>query len=278
MKNSLAGVWTALVTPFQDQKIDLKSFERVVEFQLDAGIRHFVLAGSTGEGSLLAVDEKKILLDCFKRISPRDSILFLATGAIQPQETLSQSLQAQDWGADGVLIASPAYLRPPQRGLVDYFWYLAEKLDCSLLLYDVPARTGVRLEVGSIEKLFEHPRIVGIKDATGDMKLLQQIQRRFKQSKVFLSGDDATYSDFLVNGGNGIISVASHVFPGAFLQPGSRSLNEFLGILSRESNPMGIKMALYLVGLIASPELRPPLVRFSEEASMELKKFLLDER
>ncbi|MEI7973043.1 MAG: 4-hydroxy-tetrahydrodipicolinate synthase [Bdellovibrio sp.] len=278
MSTSLAGVWTALVTPFQDQVLDLKSFERIVEYQLDSGIRHFVLAGSTGEGSQLETRERKVLFDCFRSISPRESILFLATGSIQPTETLAQSLQAQDWGADGVLVSTPPYTRPPQRGLIDYFWNLADQLACPIFLYDVPARTGVRLEIGSIEKLFEHPRIVGIKDATGDMKLLQQIQMKFKKSKVFLSGEDATYSEFLANGGHGIISVASHVFPRDFLQPGSKSLADFLKIISRESNPMGIKMALYLVGLLTSPELRPPLVRFSEQASLALKEFLLDEQ
>ena len=256
------GIWTALITPFFQGKIDWDSLENILHKQVSDGVQGFVVCGTTAESPTLTPKEKEEL---FRFVRARVQVpILVGTGSSSTQETVEQTQLAQKWGSDGALVVVPPYNKPSQKGLLAHFQTVADKAELPIVLYNVPSRVVVSLEPATIEKLFENPRIVGIKEASGQIPLVQRLVSKFGKSKVLLSGDDESYPQFLQAGGHGIVSVGSHVFPKNFLAGNLDTCSAFLKVMYSETNPMGVKMALFLQGVIRSPELRLPLVEFAE--------------
>lgn len=282
--NKVKGVITALVTPFKQGQVDITSFERLVKHQLDQGIRGFVVNGTTGESPTLKLDEIKRLFDCARSVSAGQATLIVGTGSNSTSKTIEMSQTIAAWKPDALLTVVPYYNKPPQRGLVAHFTAIANSVDVPIILYNVPSRTVANMESSTVGVLSQHQNIIGIKDATGDMKVLSALTKSVSPGFTLLSGDDGSCVDFAAMGGHGVISVSSHIIgkemSQALVEP-QQSANsyrekyaEFMRLLYIEANPIPVKAALHWMGIIDSPELRLPLVELDPKYHKEFQQCL----
>jgi len=280
----LEGVFTALVTPFKSGQVDEASLKNLVRFQLEHGIQGFVVMGTTAESPTLNKEEKKRVFEIVKGEVAGKVPLVLGTGTNSTAETVANTRDAEAWGADAALVVVPYYNKPPQRGLVAHFKAAAEATKLPVLLYNVPGRTITSLEVSSIAELSKVSNIVGIKEATGDVALGRKIVEACGKDFLVTSGDDATYLQLIEAGGRGIISVGSHILPREFVRWADRMMQgqtamqtemlKYQPLISQlyvEANPIPVKMALKLMGIIESAEMRLPLVQLTETHTVELQ-------
>ena len=288
-KSKIEGVITALVTPFKKGRVDYKSLKSLIRQQLDSGVSGFVVNGTTGESPTLSEDEVVKIFKYVKKESDSAVPLILGTGTNSTESTVQRTRKAKALGAEAALVVVPYYNKPTQQGLYEHFKFVASKSKIPILLYNVPGRTVVSLSAETTAKLSKVPNIIGIKEASSNMELMSEIKAKSKKSFILLSGDDGSCIDFNTRGGHGVISVISHIIPKELSELVSRgckgdgsvsfeygkydSLNQLMGI---EPNPIPVKMGLYLMGVIDSPELRLPLLELSKPhkkmLKLELKK------
>lgn len=282
---SLSGVFTALVTPFRDGAVDAASLRKLVKFQLDKGVEGFVINGTTAESPCLTKKERTEIFEIVRAESAGRVPLVMGTGSNNTFDTIEATRAAESLGADAALVVVPYYNKPPQRGLLAHYKAVAAGGRLPVLLYNVPGRTITRLEAETIAELSHVPNIIGVKDATGDIAFGKRVLEKSKQGFLVTSGDDASCLELTEAGGSGVISVASHILPEKFIMwnraaregggawkadfDKHRALIDYLYI---EANPIPVKTALYLMGVIASPEMRLPLVKLEEPHVSELKK------
>ncbi len=285
MSVNLKGVFTALITPFKDQKIDYVSLEKLVKQQLNGKVEGFVVNGTTAESPNLKSDEVAEIFKKIKSWTKGNVPLIMGTGSNSTEKTITATRQAQEMGADAALVVVPYYNKPPQQGLYLHFKAVAEATTLPVILYNVPGRTITSLEPDTVARLAEIKNVVGIKEATGNIELEKKIIEKVHKEFVMLSGDDGTYADFLKNKGHGVISVATHVIPEAFVSITNaaragkhdeaaniiQKYKKLIDLLFIEANPIPVKRALQFMGIVASAELRLPLVEMSSEASEKLK-------
>lgn len=283
MKNIRTTI-TALVTPFINNKVDYESLEKLVQFQLSNGIGGFVINGTTAESPNLEWSEVAEIFNKVKSWVGPQIPLIVGTGSNSTKTTIEYSQKAQAMGADAALVVVPYYNKPPQRGLIAHFQSVAEAITIPVILYNVPSRTITSLSLESIIALSRHPNIIGIKEASGNIELAQSIVEGCRKEFILLSGDDATYPEFLEAGGQGVISVASHVIPRVFVdllkdktkKQNYKSYLQLINLLFSEANPIPVKKALQLMGIIQKAELRLPLCELEEhltrDLSLELEK------
>lgn len=288
--NKFRGVTTALITPFKNGKVDFKSFSNLLDFQINSGITRFVVNGTTGESPNLLPEEVRDLYEETRRKVGTHGTVILGTGSNSTVKTIQNCQRAEKLGADGLLVVVPYYNKPPQRGLFEHFKEAAESVSSPIILYNVPGRTVTSLSLETIIRLSQIKNIIGIKEASGDKSLAQSILKSCHQDFLFLSGDDMSYVDFLQLGIHGIISVSSHIIPtqmigwmkssfeGRFDQAkeDSKKYMNIIELLFLEANPIPIKKALQMMGLIDSAELRLPLMECEEKLSLEMKKMMID--
>jgi 4-hydroxy-tetrahydrodipicolinate synthase len=270
--NKLKGVITALSTPFKNGKIDFESLQRLLKHQLENGVQGFVVNGTTAESPTLKAEEISELFHFVRKNTPKGFPLIVGTGSNSTAKTIEDSKAAEKMGADALLVVVPYYNKPPQRGLFEHFKAVAGSVGIPVLLYNVPSRTITTLELDTIKKLSEHPNIVGIKEATGNIEFAKEIRKACGKEFILLSGDDGTYDEFMAAGGDGVISVSSHIIPQAMVKIQARSHKELIDLLFCEPNPIPLKMALHQMGIFSSPECRLPLVTLSENHTESLKK------
>lgn len=273
MKN-FKGVITALITPFQNGEVDYKSLERLVDFQIKEGVQGFVINGTTAESPTLTASERAGIFRFIKERVSSDFPLIMGTGSNSTAKTIEESKDAEKLGADAILVVVPYYNKPPQRGLLEHFKAIADATQIPNILYNVPSRTITFLELETIKKLSEHPNVLGIKEASGNIELDQQIRKACGESFLMLSGDDGTYDEFMAAGGDGVISVASHIMPQVMRDQKARENRELIDLLFVEANPIPVKKALHLMGIIQSPECRLPLVTLADVHAEKLKKMM----
>lgn len=282
------GVLTALITPFKNGAVDEKSLKKLVRFQLDNGVHGFVVSGTTGESPTLSKDEKKRCFEIVRAESGGSVPIVVGTGTNSTRETVTATQDAERWGADAALIVVPYYNKPPQRGLVAHFTEAAHATKLPVLLYNVPSRTITALEVDSIRELAKVKNIIGIKEASGDISLTRKIVEACGPEFLVTSGDDASYVQLIEAGGRGIISVGSHILPREFvnaynlaregdaqsMNSAKETINKFMPLISQlyvEANPIPVKAALQLLGIIETNEMRLPLVAHAEKHIADLK-------
>lgn len=265
------GVITALITPFSNDKIDFDSLEKLVYFQLENKIDGFVINGTTAESPTLTKSERDEIFKFVRKIVPDSIPLIIGTGSNSTQETCRSAKEAEDLGADAQLVVVPYYNKPPQRGLFNHFMKVAESTSIPTILYNVPSRTITALEIDTIKKLSEHPLIIGIKEASGNIFFSQEIRKHCGESFVILSGDDGTYEEFKKSGGDGVISVASHIIPNEMKIGDLKSKLKLIDLLFKEANPIPVKKALHFMNIIKSAECRLPLVELSNGIAKELE-------
>lgn len=265
------GVITALATPFFKGAVDFDSLAKLIGWQLQQGVDGFVIHGTTAESPTVTNAEKKEIFDFVKKKVPASFPLIVGTGTNSTADTIKASQEAEKWGADALLVVVPYYNKPPQRGLFEHFKAVASCVSIPTILYNVPSRTITSLEADTVKKLSEHPNIIGIKEATGDLSFARQLRAMCGSQFLLLSGDDATCDDFQKQGGDGVISVASHLIPAAMKTLSTGNYREVVDLLFAEANPIPLKRALQLMGIFRSGEMRLPLVEFSAQGTEKLK-------
>jgi 4-hydroxy-tetrahydrodipicolinate synthase len=269
----IKGAITALVTPFADGEVDLKTFADLVDWQIGEGIDGLAPCGTTGEAPTLSWEERIDVVRCCVEVAAGRVPVIAGTGTNNTEATVAFTEAARAFGADVALIVTPYYNRPSQKGVYHHFETIARKVDIPIIVYNVPSRTGVDLALETMERLAAIPNIIGIKDATGDLKRPMALSARLGGRFIQLSGHDATAFGFNTMGGSGTISVVSNVMPRltAEMHEACRRgdvhaarvfhhrLRPLIAALELESNPVPVKHALHLLRGI-SPTLRLPLV------------------
>lgn len=284
-------VFSALITPFKQTKIDYESLAKLLAHQIKNGVRGFVINGTTGESPTLDWSEvcelTKFIKNKTQELTPEICTYILGTGSNSTKKTIEMSEQAKELGVDAVLVVVPYYNKPPQRGLYEHFKAVANASQVPVILYNVPGRTITSLTADTVAELSKEKNIIGIKEATGDMALFQEMKSKARDGFLFLSGDDGTYVNFLKLGGDGVISVASQILPYQFVnwtkaaktknfsqaEEQILKLKNIIDLLFCEANPIPLKMALHKMNILQSPELRLPLVELEQSKT----KILIEE-
>jgi len=211
------GVITALITPLRDGKVDEVAFTRLLERQIAAGIYGVVPMGTTGESASLHLDEHKQVVELCVRVAAGRVRVIAGSGSSATDKAIELARFAKTVGADGALVVTPYYNRPSQEGLALHFEAMGDAVQLPLVLYNVPARTGVDLANETVARLAAHPNIVGIKDATADLSRISWMRANIGGQFDLISGDDPSYLGYHAHGGGGLISVTSNVAPEAMV-------------------------------------------------------------
>ena len=271
---------TALITPFKDGKLDEIGYEKLIKRQIANGIDAVVPVGTTGESATLTHDEHRICIEIAVNACKNTGVKVLAgAGSNATHEAVGLAKFAQDHGADGILSVAPYYNKPTQEGLYRHYKAIASSVEIPVLLYNVPGRVGVDIQPCTVFRLFkECENVYGVKEATGSIERCVDLLAHEPNLSV-ISGEDAINYPILSNGGKGVISVTANLLPdeisnlthfalkGEFAR--AKAINDDLYAVNKimfcESNPIPVKAAMYIAGLISSLEYRLPLCEPSAE-------------
>ncbi|MED5261249.1 MAG: 4-hydroxy-tetrahydrodipicolinate synthase, partial [Myxococcota bacterium] len=271
------GMLTALVTPFRDDEVDEAALRELVERQMVAGVDGLVPCGSTGESATLSHAEHQRVVEIVVDAAAGRVPVVAGTGSNNTREAVELTLHARDAGAQGALLISPYYNKPTQEGLIAHYRAVADETGLPLLVYNIPGRTASNVLPETLAALAQHPLIVGVKEASGNLDQMAEVIRACPNDFVVLSGDDALALPLLAIGGRGVISTTSNVAPGemsqlvhAFRDGDLKRAQDIhyrlltlFDLLFRETNPIPVKAALAEMGLI-EPGIRLPLLPLSQ--------------
>ncbi|MDP6978683.1 MAG: 4-hydroxy-tetrahydrodipicolinate synthase [Myxococcota bacterium] len=283
------GIYTALITPFRDGKVDEAALRALVERQIAAGITGLVPCGSTGESATLSHDEHNAVIDIVISAADGRVPVIAGTGSNNTREAVALTQHAKEAGATGALLLSPYYNKPTQEGLVAHFEAIADETGLPLVLYNIPGRTASNVLPETIARLAEHECIVGVKEACGDLDQISQLIALCPDDFCVVSGDDSLLLPLLSIGGKGSIAVTSNVAPKQMLDLyGATQAGDFVrareihyqllplfNALFCETNPIPVKAALALMGLV-DDEIRLPLTTLTQPNRERLQAVLKD--
>ena len=294
MAGRFGAVVTAMVTPFgEDHSLDLDGARKLAGHLFEHGSDTLVVAGSTGESPTLTHKEKLELFGAViesARGRGKGKVL-CGTGTYSTAETLELSREAEKLGADGLLLVTPYYNKPPQRGLLAHFTRVAKEVTIPIIAYNIPGRTGTRIEHDTLLEMAKVPNIIGVKDSTGDFQSISKLISEAPAEFEVYSGDDWATFGYMCLGAVGVVSVASHLVGDRIRQltdfvsagdiPAARKIHEELSPLFNTlfitTNPIPVKTALGILGLPAGPP-RLPLVPATKEERARIEKALMDAR
>ncbi len=290
MAGRFGSVVTAMVTPFrQDHTVDLDGAQELASWLIVNGSDAIVVAGSTGESPTLTHAEKAELFRVVGEAIRGRGKLICGAGTYSTAETLELTQAAEDAGADGLLVVTPYYNKPPQRGLIAHFERVADATELPIIAYNIPGRTATRIEHETMLQLSHKANIVAVKDSTGDFQAISRLIAEAPDGFEVYSGDDWAAFGYVCLGAVGVISVASHLVGPQIRQmielietgdvPAARKIHEALSPLYNAlfvtSNPIPLKAALEMVGRPAGP-VRLPLVPATAEERERVRKALED--
>ncbi|NCX74527.1 MAG: 4-hydroxy-tetrahydrodipicolinate synthase [Proteobacteria bacterium] len=291
----LQGSLVALVTPLlKNGDVDYESLSNLLDWHIDNETDGIVSVGTTGESATLNVKEHIDVIDYSVKYVQNRIPVIAGTGANSTDEAVELSLEAKLKGADYVLLVTPYYNKPNQKGLLAHYEKIANNVDIKQILYNVPSRTACDLKPETVSVLSEHKNIVGLKEAVDDIERIKELVKISNNSSDFaiLSGDDPTFMNALIEGAHGVISVAANVIPKSISQickyirenniSEAKKLNEVNSNIYRllfvESNPIPVKWMLTKMGMIEN-SIRLPLIELDEtyhdEILSELNKLKL---
>ena len=282
--NGLKGLGTALITPFKaDGSVDYDALAQLLDTQLTGFVDYIVVLGTTGEAATMTAEEKREVREFIVKYVNGRIPLVLGVGGNNTQQVISDLHAMRDvliLDFTAILSVCPYYNKPNQEGLFQHFCAVAEASPIPVILYNVPGRTGVNLLPETVMRIYEaHPdKIVGIKEASGNVEQIKHLIELAKDKLLVISGDDGIACEIMEAGGAGLISVASNAFPEDFYdivhkkdQAKQAQYDEMVKLLFIEGNPVGIKAVLAQKGIIQN-YLRLPLVPASETLNNEIKK------
>jgi 4-hydroxy-tetrahydrodipicolinate synthase len=282
------GAFVAIVTPFQDGRIDEQGLVDLIEFQIANGTHGIVPCGTTGESATMSHEEHHRVVELTIKTAAGRVPVLAGTGSNSTEESIELTKHAKAAGADGALMITPYYNKPSQEGLYQHFKAVAEAVDISIILYNVPSRTSVNMLPETVARCAAIPNIVGIKEATASLHQISEVIRLCPSDFAVLSGDDFTSMPTVTVGGTGVISVTSNIAPkemasmmdaalaGDYAR--ARELHYRLFPLMKamflDTNPVPAKTALALMGKIKTGAVRLPLYEMSEAGLGKLKTAL----
>ena len=286
-------VLTAMVTPFNaDRSLNLESARKLTSYLIDNGSDGLVVCGTTGESPTLAHDEKLALFEAVLEESGGRAKVIAGTGTNNTEESVTLTREANERGVDGCLVVTPYYSKPPQNGLLAHFRAVADASEVPVMVYDIPGRTGRRIERPTMIELARHDRIVADKDAVGDALetalLRQELDAAGAQDFEIYSGDDPLLMPHLAAGAVGIVSVCSHLigpqikevvsaFAAGKVEDARRTYSSLLPLMSTimgvTASPIPVKAALNMIGIEVGPP-RLPLVEPTEEEATKIRSAL----
>ena len=277
------GSSAALVTPFAADGPDLSVLDKLIQLHLDSGTAAITVCGTTGEASTMTARERRAVMErAVDTVNGRIPVI-AGAGSNDTKTAVESALDAQRAGADAVLAVTPYYNKTTQEGLIAHYMRMADRLEIPLILYNVPARTGMTIGIETYEALSRHPNIAGTKEASGNVRLVSEILARCRKGFTVWSGSDSDATAFLALGAQGVISVAANVVPLAMAELTSfalsgdypsaagiqRKLLTLDALLASEVNPIPVKAALELMGYdVGLPRL--PLVPCSPGLRLRL--------
>ena len=282
MPGRFGSLVTAMVTPFrEDHGVDLDRAQELAGWLVANGSDAIVVAGSTGESPTLTHREKIDLFGAVAEAIRGEGSMIAGVGTYSTAETLELTEAAAAAGADGLLVVTPYYNKPPQRGLTAHFTAVADATDVPVMLYNIPGRTALRIEHDTLLELAQHRNIVAVKDSTGDFQSISRLIAESPDGFDVYSGDDWAAFGYACLGAVGVVSVASHLVGPQIHQmldliqtgdiPAARKIHETLAPLFNAlfvtSNPIPVKAALQMIGRGAGPTRLPLVAATSEEES-----------
>lgn len=287
--SNIKGSMTALITPFKNGAIDEDTYIKLIKRQIENGIEVIVPVGTTGESATLSHEEHKRCIEIAVSVAKNTKTKVLAgAGSNSTKEAVDLAKFAQNAGADAILAVTPYYNKPTQNGLYEHYKAIANSIDIDIVLYNVPSRTGVDLDPQTVKRLFDDfKNIVAIKEASGSIERVIHLAT-LRNELTIISGDDALNFAIMTNGGKGTISVTANIVPDMISElikkaeeneiKKSQELNLDLFALNKvlfcESNPIPIKAAMHIAGLLPSLEYRLPLVAPTSENYKNIEKVI----
>ena len=262
---NLEGTFTAIVTPFhEDGSIDYDSFARLIEDQIKAGISGIVVLGTTGESPTISPEEHNRVIKFAIEKAAKRTLVIAGTGSNSTDEAIEYSVKAKEDGADALLLVSPYYNKPTQKGLYEHFKKIADSVDLPQIIYNIKGRTAVNVETDTLMKLAEHKNIVAVKEASGDISQMMDVLMRAPKDFTVISGDDNITFPLMCLGGKGALSVGSNIVPADVIVMVNAVLRgdfdearkkhfELLPLMKAcfiETNPIPIKTMLAMQGKI----------------------------
>jgi len=280
------GSGVAIVTPFKENQVDYDMFEKLITWHIDQKTDAIIVCGTTGESATLSADEKKEIYRFSVNISKGRTQIIAGTGTNDTQTTLELSIYAESVGVDGLLLITPYYNKPTQRGLYAHYKAVSQKVNIPIILYNVPSRTGVNLLPETVYELSLLDHIDAIKEASADISQIAKVFELCNNEFIVYSGNDDQTMPILALGGQGVISVTANIIPlvihdqvMAYLNGDHHvikdafNLRELHQSMFIESNPAPVKTALRLMGFDIEG-LRLPLVEMEEKNVVILKEIL----
>ncbi|WP_101068995.1 4-hydroxy-tetrahydrodipicolinate synthase [Roseovarius salinarum] len=272
------GSFPALVTPFRNGEVDFDTLEKLVEWHIGEGSNGLVPVGTTGESPTLSHDEHEKVVEAVVRAVAGRIPVIAGAGSNNTLESIRFMQHAARVGADAALVVTPYYNKPTQRGMIAHFTALHDCCELPILIYNIPGRSAVDMTPETMGELAKLPRIVGVKDATGDLARVSDQRIACGKDFIQISGEDPTAHGFNAQGGQGVISVTANVAPGRVAQVQAATLEgdyaraldlqDTLMPLHRaifaEPGLVGVKYAMSRLGL-CSEEVRSPLTGLSDE-------------
>ena len=281
------GSIPAVITPFRNNEVDYSSFEKIVEFLIENGSNGLVPCGTTGESPTLSHNEhKKIIEECI-RVSDKRIPVIAGTGSNNTLEAIEFTNHAEKVGANAALIVTPYYNKPTQSGLYKHYKSIADNTNIPIIIYNIPGRSIVDMNIDTMINLSKLKNIIGVKDATNDLFRPLLTKKLMDADFCYLSGEDGTALAYLAQGGHGCISVTANIAPRLCsdmhtawrnndikkAQQINLNLSKLHHTLFIESSPGPVKYAASLLGL-CSPEVRLPLVEISENTKIQVQNSL----
>ena len=280
-----SGSMVALVTPFRDGKVDWQSLETLVDFHIQNGTHGIVPCGTTGESATLSHQEHDQVIEAVIKAVAKRIPVIAGTGSNSTEEAVRLTRAAENAGADGALMISPYYNRPTQEGIFQHYKKVAAEVGLPIIVYNIPGRTGSKIEPETLARLAEIENIAGVKEATGSVDQAIEVIRLCGDNLAVYSGEDSLTFSLMALGGKGVISTVANIAPREMAQLAEaclqgnwakgRELQFKLVPLIRsvfiETNPIPVKTALSLMGK-CGPEIRLPLTSMSEGALKKLKQ------
>lgn len=285
MTGAFSGILTAMITPFDENGVNLEEFGKMIEYQIDGGTDALVVLGTTGEPATMTEDEKEAVIRySVKKANGRIKII-VGTGSNDTKKAVAASVRAEKLGADGVLAVTPYYNKCTQAGLYEYYKAICGSVNIPVIAYNVPSRTAVNILPETAEKLADLPNMAGIKEASGNMAQVCETMRRIRKKMDLFSGEDFLNLPMLAIGGAGLISVTSNIAPALVKKmydlvkanklDEANEVQDFLLPLEDacflEVNPIPIKAAYNMIGFNAGVP-RAPLTELEDDNKAKLLK------
>lgn len=278
----------ALVTPFRNSLVDYDALEKIINWQISSGTNAILVCGSTGEGLLLSMEEREKIIKKSIEFSNKRVPIIVGCSSCWTRDAINLTKQAENLGADGVLLIAPYYVKPTQKGIIQHFEKVHEITNIPIIAYNNPGRCAVDMSCETVIELSKMERIVALKDSNTDLSRVFFIKSQ-SPDFIMLSGDDPSFPGYLAHGGDGCISVTANIAPklakdliNAWKNRNMDKMKEIgmklaplSSALFKEPNPIPVKYALHKMGFMSN-ELRLPLTPVSENTMKILDKVLKD--